>query len=343
MGGFNSAGTAQTSLQIGTLSGSPPTVTWAAGAAMPVGLAFPQVTPATVGGVNYIYVSGGTGTADQNIVYRYNIAANTWATVGTMPATIWSAANGIVNGYWVLAGGYVNGNPSTATYSYNFNTNTWTLNASSMVQPRGRGNGAAIGGNTLYSLGGRNDATFNGTNDNQKYTSSLCPPGLLSVASRLTHGGGAGTFDLPLSTTSRVVEPRDGSGNFKIVFNFNGPVTSGTATTTGNVGSSSTSFSGNSMIVSLTGVSDIQDVTVTANNVSGPGTGTLASVSTIVGFLIGDVNQDATVNVGDTAPTRDHAGQTLDNTNFQYDVNLDGLINVGDTTIVRANSGNSVP
>ncbi|HWY51292.1 MAG TPA: kelch repeat-containing protein [Chthoniobacterales bacterium] len=347
MGGWNSAGTtAQTSLQIGTLSGSPPTVTWAAGTAMPVGLSWPQVVGATVGGVNYIYVSGGTtASGDQNTVYRYNITANTWATVGTMPATVWSASNGIVNGFWVLAGGYVNGNPSSNTYTYNFSTNTWTLNASSMVQPRGRGAGAAVGGTKLFSLGGRNDATFNGTNDNQKYLPSLCPPGLLSVVSRMTHGG-SGTFDLTLSTSSRVVEPRtnlNSPGSYTIVFNFNEPVSSGTATTTGSVGSATTSFSGNSMIVALTGVSDQQNVTVTANNVSGPGTGTLASVSTEIGFLIGDVNQNPPVNVGDTVQVRNNAGVTLDNTNFLNDVNTDGAVNVGDTTIVRNNSGNTLP
>lgn len=344
LGGFNSAGTvATTSLQIGTLSGSPPTVTWAAGAASPVGLSWPQVVGATVGGVNYIYVSGGTTpSGDQNTVYRYNITANTWATVGTMPATVWSASNGIVNGFWVLAGGYVNGNPSSNTYSYNFSANTWTLNASSMVQPRGRGAGAAVGGTTLYHLGGRNDANFNGTNDNQKYSPSLCPPGLVSVVSRLTHGA-AGPFDLTLSTSSRVVEPRNGSGNYTIVFNFNEPVNSGTATTTGSVGSVTTSFSGNSMIVALTGVSDQQNVTVTANNVSGPGTGTLPSVSTEIGFLIGDVNQDATVNVGDTAATRNNSGATLNTSNFIYDVNIDGFVNVGDTIVVRAKSGDFLP
>ena len=191
-------------------------------------------------------------------------------------------------------------------------------------------------------MGGRNDANFNGTKDNQKYSPSLCPPGLLSVVSRLTHGA-AGTFDRTLSTSSRVVEPRDGSGNFKIVFNFNEPVTSGTATTTGSVGSVTTSFSGNSMIVSLTGVSDQQNVTVTANNVSGPGTGTLASASTEIGFLIGDVNGDAVVNAGDTVQVRNNSGVTLDNTNFQYDLNIDGMVNVGDTIVVRAKSGDCLP
>jgi uncharacterized repeat protein (TIGR01451 family) len=342
MGGFNSSSVATTSLQIGTLSGSPPVVAWAAGAAMPVGLAFPQVAQITVGGVDYIYVAGGTNTADQNTAYRYNIGANSWSQVASMPSTRFGGVSGIVNGYWVLAGGYVNGNPSGNTVSYNPTLDAWTVNASSMVQPRARGNGTAIGGTSLYHIGGRQDATFTGTADNQKYSSSLCAPGFISVASRMTHGAN-GTFDLPLSTASRVIEPRDGSGNFKVVFNFAQPVTSGTVTTTGTVGSSSASFSGNSMIANLGGVTDQQNITVTANNVSGPGAGTLPSVSTQIGCLIGDVNQDAAVNIGDTLPTRNNAGATLDNTTFLYDVNVDGMINVGDTILVRSKSSDFLP
>lgn len=343
MGGLNSStGVYTNSLQIGTLTGSPPTVTWAAGANLPVGVAWPQVAQITVGGVNYIYLAGGTNSGgDQNAVYRYNITANTWSQVTSMPTTRWSGGSGVVNGYWVLAGGYVGGSPSTSTITYNPNSDTWTVNASSMVQPRGRGNGVAVGG-SLYYMGGRNDGTFTGSNDNQKYTPSLCPPGLVSVVSRMTHGA-AGPFDLTLSTSSRVVEPRDGSGNLSIRFNFSQAVTSGTCSTTGAVGSATASFSGNTMICTLTGVSDIQNVTVTANNVSGPGTSTLASVSTEIGMLIGDVNGDATVNVGDTIMTRNNSGVTLDSTNFQYDVTVDGMVNVGDTIAVRNKSGNFLP
>ena len=87
----------------------------------------------------------------------------------------------------------------------------------------------------------------------------------------------------------------------------------------------------------------MQNVTVTVHNVSGPGAGTLASASTEIGMLIGDVNQDAAVNVGDTSADRSHAGVTLDSTNFFYDVNIDGFVNVGDTIIVRARSGNGLP
>ena len=169
-------------------------------------------------------------------------------------------------------------------------------------------------------------------------------PILQSVVSRLTHGS-AGTFDLPLSTSSRVIEPRsDGSGNYTIVFNFNEPISSGNASVTSGTGSvSGVTFNGNSMIVGLSGVTDQQTVTVSANNVLGTGSQTPASVSVEVGFLFGDVNGDGIVNAGDTVLVRNNAGSTLNSTNFQYDVNVDGFINVGDTIIVRNKSGDFIP
>jgi len=158
--------------------------------------------------------------------------------------------------------------------------------------------------------------------------------------------GGAGIFDLPLSTSSRVIEPRsDGTGNFTIVFNFDQPVTTGSAMFTGSGGGSvsGVTFSGNSMIVGLTGVTDQQAGTVTINGVAGPGTATMPSASVQVGFLNGDVNADSRVNVGDTIIVRNNSGATVDGTNFQYDINADGFINAGDTIKVRANSGNFLP
>ena len=169
---------------------------------------------------------------------------------------------------------------------------------------------------------------------------------LVSAASRMTHGNGAGTFDLSLSLSGRTVEPRsDNSGNFTIVFNFDQPVDSGTASVTAPGGGSvgSVTFSGNSMIVGLNGVTDQQTITVTVNNVSGPGTATLPSASVQVGILDGDVTGDGFVNAGDTIRDRNFSGATLDNTNFQYDVNLDGLINVGDVAVVRSKSGDFLP
>jgi uncharacterized repeat protein (TIGR01451 family) len=342
MGGLNTAGTtAVTNLSIYNVG----TNTSSAGAALPVGVAWPAVAHINVGGTDYIYLAGGlTATTPQSAVYRYNIGTNTWsANLGNMPATSAQAVSGVVNGYLVIAGGLVNGAASNAVYSYNPSTNTWTLNASPMPQARSRGSGGANGtGTALYSFGGMTSAGgFGGSTDNQAYNPSLCAPGLVSVVSRQTHGG-AGTFDLPLSTTGTIVEPRSTGGNYQLIFNYAVPVNSGTASASGGAGTAgSPTFSGNSMSVPLSGVTDQQILTVTANGVSGPGSGSTTQ-GLQVGFLIGDVNGDGTVNIGDTSPVRNNAGVTLDNTNFLNDVNIDGMVNVGDTIIVRGASGNTI-
>ena len=171
------------------------------------------------------------------------------------------------------------------------------------------------------------------------------PLQLTRAVSRMTHGGGAGTFDinLPLSG-SPGIEDRDGSGTYTLVLTFTNPVTGGTASvTSGSGNASNVTFNSNQMIVTLTGVTDQQVLTVALNGVTDTNSSSLASTSVNVGFLIGDVDGNKTVNVGDTTMTRNHSGETLDTTNFQYDVNVDGMINVGDATVVRAKSGDFIP
>jgi hypothetical protein len=178
----------------------------------------------------------------------------------------------------------------------------------------------------------------------------LNAPTLASASSRMTHGS-AGTFDLPLALSSRTVEMRGATndnltttGNFTTVFTFNEAVNSGTASVTAGTGTAGTpTFSGSSMIVPLSGVTDQQTVTVTASNVSGPTTATLGSASVQIGFLWGDVNQDGFVNVGDTTLVRGSEGQTTNSTNFKYDVNVSGVVDSTDTTIVKNNSGDFLP
>ena len=152
-------------------------------------------------------------------------------------------------------------------------------------------------------------------------------------------------FDIPLPLSGNAgIEPRsDGSGNYTIVLTFDQPVNAGSSSVnsgTGNVGN--VSFSGNTMTVNLTGVSDQQTLAVSTNSVSGPGT-LSTSPSVNVGFLIGDVNGDGVVDTGDFNSTRSHSGVTLNNTNFQYDVTVDGFVNAGDAIVVRAKSGDHLP
>jgi hypothetical protein len=181
-------------------------------------------------------------------------------------------------------------------------------------------------------------------NDVTVCVSDLVPPILSSASSRKTHSA-AGVFDLPLSLTGRSVEPRTGAGGHTIVLNFDKAVTSGTASVTaGTATPGAPSFSGSSMIVPLTGVTDQQAVTVQVNNVTGPGAAVLPSASITIGFLVGDVNGgDGVVNSADATVVRNRSGATLDNTNFPSDVNLSGTINSGDATIVRNNSSHFLP
>jgi hypothetical protein len=169
-----------------------------------------------------------------------------------------------------------------------------------------------------------------------------CPlaPALLSAVSRLNHPG-VGNFDvaMPLTGTTGVEDRQASTYNIVLTFS-NGPITSGTATVTAGTGTAGTpTFSGNTMTVPLTGITDSEVVTLTVNNVNGQ----LLTASLNLGFLVGDSNADRFTNGGDTIQVRGLAGQDVDVTNFRADVNLDGFINGGDTTIVRGKAGNSIP
>jgi hypothetical protein len=171
------------------------------------------------------------------------------------------------------------------------------------------------------------------------------PLQLTSVVSRKTHGA-AGDFDvaLPLSGSTGV-ECRTTGGNHTFVFTFSNDVVSGDASVTSGIGtvSGSPTFSGNTMIVNLTGVSDQQQITVTASNVMDTSGHTLSSAAVNAVILGGDTNGNRTVNAADVAQTKAQQGAPVDQTNFRTDVNANGTINAADTSIVKANAGNSVP
>ena len=165
-------------------------------------------------------------------------------------------------------------------------------------------------------------------------------PALTSAVSRLTHTG-VGAFDvnMPLSGTSGVEDRQ--TSTYSIVLTFsNGPITSGTATVTaGTAVAGSPSFSGNTMTVPLTGVANMQVVTLTVNNVNG----LLPSASVDIGFLVGDTNGDRSVNSADIGQTKAQSGNLVIGSNFREDVNIDGNINSSDIGLVKSKSGTSVP
>ena len=105
----------------------------------------------------------------------------------------------------------------------------------------------------------------------QAPTPDSCNPlQVVSAVSRMTHTGvGSFDIDLPLSGTPGI-ECRNGSGNHTIVVSFSNTVVSGNASVTSGVGSvsGSPSFNTNRMTINLTGVADVQKITVTLTNVT---------------------------------------------------------------------------
>jgi hypothetical protein len=169
---------------------------------------------------------------------------------------------------------------------------------------------------------------------------------LQSVASRKVHGL-AGTFDLALGLlpTNPTTEPRTGGagGSHTIVFTFNQPLTGGTAAVSaGTAVAGAPTFSGNEMIVPLSGVANQQYVTVNASNVASSGGGT-GSGSVRIGFLLGDVNQSRVVSVADLGLVNAQLAQGVTAANYIKDVNVSGTLTVADKGITNANLTKALP
>ncbi len=163
---------------------------------------------------------------------------------------------------------------------------------------------------------------------------------LVSTASRLTHGA-AGSFDIgmPLAGTSGVENRR--SNTYSAVFTFNTAVTSGQAVVLGGTATAGTpTFSGNEMRVPLTGVADVQTVTIRARDINGDGQ---QHGDVPFGFLAGDVNGNRVVDKPDQQQVTADKGQGVSGANFRDDINLSGRVDRQDIQAVKANKGHSIP
>ncbi len=171
----------------------------------------------------------------------------------------------------------------------------------------------------------------------------LQPPTLLGVRSRKVHGP-AGPFDLLLNAvpTTPTVEPRQGPAQ-TIVFMFNSVVTAGLAQVTeGTAVAGAPTFSGNEMIVPLTGVANQQYVSVAVSNVAAGG-GTGGSGSIRLGYLLGDVSGNRVVTVSDVAQVNGQVAQTVIANNFLKDINATGTLTVGDKGITNTQVTKALP
>ena len=168
-----------------------------------------------------------------------------------------------------------------------------------------------------------------------------------SAASRKTHSG-AGNFDIPLPLTGNPgVECRSGGGggDHTFVITFNNAVVSGNAAVTGGIGSvdGTPAFNNHAMTVSLTGVADVQTITVTLSNVTDSFGQVLPNTVVSANMLIGDTTGNKTVNASDVAQTKAQSGAAATGANFRTDINASGTVTASDIAQVKANAGHSLP
>jgi len=170
------------------------------------------------------------------------------------------------------------------------------------------------------------------------------PPTFVSAASRRVHGA-AGVFDLPLSpaATNPTTEPRQGPAQ-TILFTFDKPVDAATVTISEGTASAGTpTFSGNDVIVGLTGVGNQQYVTISLTEVTSADGGTGGSGSVRVGYLLGDVTQDRVVSLSDLGQVNAVLAQQVAAFNFLKDVNASGTLSLADKGITNANLAKALP
>ena len=187
------------------------------------------------------------------------------------------------------------------------------------------------------------DTTLGGISD--AFVLKISFGGLLSAVSRKTHGT-AGTFDVNLPLVGEPgVECRSGGGNYTLVFTFSRNPVSGNASVTAGTGSvaGSPTFSGATMTVNLTGVADVQRISVTLNNVTDTAGQVLPDASVSVTMLIGDINASKVVNASDIGAVKAQSGVPVTATNFRADVAVSGGISASDIGLVKSRSGASVP
>ena len=174
---------------------------------------------------------------------------------------------------------------------------------------------------------------------------TAAPLQLTTAVSRKTHGG-AGDFDIALPLSGEPgVECRSSGGANTLVYSFSNTVVGGNASVTIGTGSvaGSPSFAANTMTVNLTGVVDVQKITVTLSGVTDNQGQVLPDTIVNMNVLAGDTNGNKTVNATDIGQTKTQSGIAVSAANFRQDVTPNGTINASDIGLVKSRSGQSVP
>lgn len=171
------------------------------------------------------------------------------------------------------------------------------------------------------------------------------PLQVAAAVSRKIHGS-AGAFDIPLPLTGNPgVECRSSGGAHTLVVTFSNNVVSGNASVTTGIGtiSGGPSFSGNTMIVNLAGVADVQGITVALSNVTDSSNQVLPDTAVSMNVLAGDTNGNKVVTGTDVGQTKAQASLPVTSANFRQDVTVNGTINASDVGLVKARAGQFVP
>jgi hypothetical protein len=169
-----------------------------------------------------------------------------------------------------------------------------------------------------------------------------------SIVSRKTHGS-SGTFDVDL-TNGNGIECRSGgaTGDYTLVFAFANPLTNvDSATVSGGVGSVASANvdpnDAHNYIVNLTGVANVQTVSVSLIDVADSLGDFSGSISASMGVLLGDVNGSRRVDAADVSSVRQQTLQPIDASNFRNDINASGRIDAADVSIARQQTLTSLP
>ncbi len=155
-----------------------------------------------------------------------------------------------------------------------------------------------------------------------------------------------GAFDIPLPLTGAPgVECRSTGGAHSLIFAFSNNVVSGSAAVSSGAGSISGSpiFSGTTMTVNLTGVTDVQQITVTLSNVTDSNAQVLPNTAVSMNVLAGDTNGSRSVSAADVSQVKAQSGATATSANFRQDVVTNGTISAGDIGLVKSRSGATLP
>jgi hypothetical protein len=209
----------------------------------------------------------------------------------------------------------------------------------------------------MVSDGNISYANTGNTDINKTLTLSSAGGGGLTLAatnpvvSRKTHGA-AGVFDVPIDTTAAVggstisVEPRAIGAGHQVIFTFTtAPAAAGTATVRNaanatSVGTATTALSGNSVIVTLTGVADRQRVNVNVADVGGAG---VFGTTVPVAFLEGDVDSSKQVTGTDVNQVKSTvaSGGVVSAATFRRDIDASGTITGTDVNRAKSKAASS--